>query len=50
MLLQLFANLEALRAERVETLISYHDRRTAGFFVGNGFEPSQRLAFVRRLQ
>ncbi len=49
MLLQLFANLEALRVERVETLISYHDRRTAGFFVGNGFEPSQRLAFVRRL-
>ena len=50
MLRQLFANLDALRVERVETVISHHDQRTAGFFIGNGFEPSQRLAFVRRLQ
>jgi N-acetylglutamate synthase-like GNAT family acetyltransferase len=49
MLRQLFANLDALRVERVETVISHHDLPMAGFFVGNGFEPSQRLAFVRRL-
>ncbi len=49
MLRQLFANLDALQVERVETLISHHDLPTAGFFVGNGFEPSQQLAFARRL-
>jgi len=49
MLRQLFANLDALKVERVETVISHHDQPTAGFFIGNGFEPSQRLAFVRRL-
>ena len=36
MLRQLFANLDALRVERVETVISHHDQRTAGFFIGNG--------------
>jgi ribosomal protein S18 acetylase RimI-like enzyme len=50
LLRQLLANLDALRIERVETVISHHDLPMAGFFVGNGFEPSQRLAFVRRLQ
>jgi len=50
MLRQLFANLDALRVERVETVISHHDLPLAGFFIGNGFQPSQRLAFVRRLQ
>jgi len=49
LLRQLFANLDALHVERVETLVSHHDLPTAGFFVANGFEPSQRLAFVRRL-
>ncbi|HET7524928.1 MAG TPA: GNAT family N-acetyltransferase [Burkholderiaceae bacterium] len=49
MLRQLFANLDALHVERVETLISCHDLPTAGFFTGNGFEPAQRLALVRRL-
>lgn len=49
MLRQLFANLDALHVERVETVVSHHDMPTAGFFVGNGFEPSQGLAFVRRL-
>jgi ribosomal protein S18 acetylase RimI-like enzyme len=50
LLRQLFANLDALRVERVETVISHHNLPMAGFFTGNGFEPSQRLAFVRRLQ
>lgn len=49
MLRQLFANLDALGVERVETVVSHHQLPLAGFFVGNGFEPSQRLAFVRRL-
>lgn len=49
MLRQLFTNLDALRVERVETVVSHHDLRMAGFFIGNGFEPSQRLAFARRL-
>jgi ribosomal protein S18 acetylase RimI-like enzyme len=49
MLRQLFANLDALHVERVETVVSHHNLPMAGFFIGNGFEPSQGLAFVRRL-
>ena len=49
LLRQLFANLDALHVERVETVVSLHDLPLAGFFAGNGFSPSQQLAFVRRL-
>ncbi|MFO1217004.1 MAG: GNAT family N-acetyltransferase [Burkholderiaceae bacterium] len=45
---QLFANLGALRVERVETMVSYRDP-LGGFFGSMGFTPSQRLAFVRRI-
>lgn len=47
LLSQLFANLGALRVERVETVIAYDDLALAGFFTACGFVPSQRLAFVR---
>jgi GNAT superfamily N-acetyltransferase len=46
---QLFANLGALHVERIETVISHNDPDLAGFFTRLGFAPSQRLAFVRRL-
>ena len=46
---QLFANLGALRVERVETVVSPHDRALLGFLYDVGFAPSQRLPFVRRL-
>jgi ribosomal protein S18 acetylase RimI-like enzyme len=46
---QLFANLGALRIERVETVVSPHDRALLGFLYDVGFAPSQRLPFVRRL-
>lgn len=45
---QLFANLGALRVERVETMVSYREP-LGGFFASMGFAPSQRLAFVRKL-
>ncbi|MCK6420888.1 MAG: GNAT family N-acetyltransferase [Aquabacterium sp.] len=47
LLSQLFANLEALRVERVETAISPTDARLLAFLARNGFTPAQRLAFVR---
>jgi hypothetical protein len=46
---QLFAQLEALHVERVETLVSLREPAIAGFFTRLGFAPSQRLAFVRRI-
>ncbi|MBI5720556.1 MAG: GNAT family N-acetyltransferase [Burkholderiales bacterium] len=49
LLSQLFANLGALRVERVETMLAYEDAALAGFFRHAGFVPSQRLAFVRAL-
>ena len=49
LLSQLFANLGALRVERVETVIAPTDLALQGFFYNTGFKPSQRLAFVRRL-
>jgi len=49
MVSQLFANLGALRVERVETVVSHREPQLAGFFTSVGFAPSQRLAFVRRL-
>ncbi len=47
---QLFANLGALRIERVETIVEHADFALASFFYGCGFLPSQRLSFVHRLE
>jgi predicted N-acetyltransferase YhbS len=49
LLSQLFANLGALRVERVETLVQYDNLELQRFFLHTGFGPSQRLAFVRRV-
>ena len=46
---QLFANLGALQVERVETVVASTDLPLLGFFQRVGLRPSQRLAFVRRL-
>lgn len=46
---QLFANLAALQIERVETQVASMQLPLLGFFQHNGFQPSQRLAFRRRL-
>ena len=46
---QLFANLGALRVERVETIVPVRDLRLLGFLDALGFEPGERLSFVRRL-
>lgn len=46
---QLFANLGALRIERVETVVAPRDLALSGFLYGVGFAPAQRLAFVRRI-
>jgi ribosomal protein S18 acetylase RimI-like enzyme len=47
MLSQLAFNLEALRIERIETIVAPEDFALLGFLYGQGFAPSQRLAFVR---
>ena len=49
MLSQLFANLGALRIERVETVVGTRDLALLGFLYDTGFVPSQRIPFVRRL-
>ena len=49
LLAQLFANLGALRVERVETVVAPRDLGLLGFLYEAGFAPSQRLAFVREL-
>lgn len=49
LLSQLFANLGALRVERVETVVGARDLALLGFLFATGFAPSQRLAFVHRL-
>ncbi len=46
---QLFANLGALQVERVETVVASTDAALLGFFQRTGLQPSQRLAFARRL-
>lgn len=46
---QLFANLAALQIERVETQVASTQLSLLSFFQQNGFQPSQRLAFARRL-
>lgn len=47
LLSQLFANLGALRVERVETITAPRDHVLLGFLLDAGFKPSQRLAFTR---
>jgi GNAT superfamily N-acetyltransferase len=49
LLSQLFANLGALRIERVETVVGPRDLALLGFLYDTGFAPSQRIPFVRRL-
>ena len=49
LLSQLFANLGALRVERVETVVAPRDLNLLGFLFAVGFTPSQRLPFVRKL-
>jgi ribosomal protein S18 acetylase RimI-like enzyme len=49
LLSQLFANLGALRIERVETVVAPRDLPLLGFLYDVGFAPSQRLPFVRSL-
>jgi len=49
LLQQLFLNLNALRIERVETVVAVQALPLLGFFVDAGFAPAQRLAFVKRL-
>lgn len=46
---QLFANLGALRVERVETVVALQDVALLGFLAALGFQASERLSFVRRL-
>ncbi|HEY0885684.1 MAG TPA: GNAT family N-acetyltransferase [Ramlibacter sp.] len=46
---QLFTNLAALQIERVETQVASTQLPLLSFFQQNGFQPSQRLAFTRRL-
>lgn len=47
---QLFANLGALRIERVESVVAPRDFGLLGFFYDVGFGPSHRLPFMRRLK
>jgi len=49
MMSQLFANLGALRIERVETVVAPRDLGLLGFFYDVGFVPSQRLPLIRRI-
>lgn len=50
LLSQLFANLGALRVERVETITAPRDQELLGFLLDAGFMPSQRLAFTRPIK
>lgn len=49
LLSQMFINLSALGVERLETVVAKEDFALLGFFYAAGFGPSQRLAFVNRL-
>jgi ribosomal protein S18 acetylase RimI-like enzyme len=49
LLSQLFVNLQALQIERVETVVSRDDFGLLGFLYKAGFQPSQRLGFVKKL-
>jgi ribosomal protein S18 acetylase RimI-like enzyme len=50
LLSQLFANLGALRIERVETIVGPRDLALLGFLYDAGFTPSQRIPFRKKLQ
>jgi ribosomal protein S18 acetylase RimI-like enzyme len=47
LLSQLFLNLQALRVERLETVVARGDFALLGFLYAAGFAPAERLAFVR---
>jgi ribosomal protein S18 acetylase RimI-like enzyme len=49
LLSQLFANLQALGVERVETMVARENFGLLGFFYDAGFEQSQRLSFEKRV-
>jgi predicted N-acetyltransferase YhbS len=49
LLSQLFMNLDALRVERVESVVAKEHFELLGFLYRAGFGPSQRLAFVKAL-
>ncbi|OGA20323.1 MAG: hypothetical protein A3I01_10065 [Betaproteobacteria bacterium RIFCSPLOWO2_02_FULL_65_24] len=49
LLSQLFANLAALRVERVETVVAPGNLDLMAFFYRAGLRPSERLAFVKPL-
>ena len=49
LLQQLFLNLDALRIERVETVVAVQAAALLRFFLDTGFAPAQRLAFVKDL-
>ena len=48
LLSQLFANLDGLGVERVETVVANKDFQLLRFFYNVGLKPSQQLAFVKR--
>ncbi len=49
MVSQLLANLSALRAERVRTVVNWDRFELLAFLNHCGFQPSQRLSFTRRI-
>jgi GNAT superfamily N-acetyltransferase len=49
LLQQLFANLNALNVDRVETVVARENFELLGFFYDIAFEQSQRLTFDKRL-
>jgi GNAT superfamily N-acetyltransferase len=49
LLSQLFVNLEALRVERVATVVERNNFGLLEFFYGASFGPGQRLGFLKRL-
>lgn len=49
LLSQLFVNLEALRVERVATVVARDNFALLEFFYRAGFGPSQQLGFLKRL-
>jgi GNAT superfamily N-acetyltransferase len=46
---QLFVNLGGLRIERVETVVGRESFALLGFLYALGFEPGERLGFVKRI-
>lgn len=49
LLSQLFVNLRGLDVERVETVVAAGDLDLLGFFHSAGFEPAERLVFLKKL-